>query len=71
MNKEISKKTIAFVKSLVKAKIVKGASLKNNDVMATFEELVNLPNQEAADKISPNVGMLYHEYTDWVETYKE
>lgn len=67
----VSEKTKEFVKSLVKAKIVAAVALKRNDVLENFEEIVNLPNQEAADAISANVGMIYHEYTDWVETYNK
>ena len=65
---KISNKTKEFVKSLIKAKIIRPC-LSNKEAMKTFEEIINLKNQAEADAINANVGMIYHEYTDWVETY--
>lgn len=67
---EITKKTKAFAKDLIIAGIIKPC-LRNKAVMETLQQVTELLNQEAADKVSPTVGMLYHEYTDWVETYHE
>lgn len=67
---EITKKTKAFAKALIDGKVIKPC-LRNKAAMETLQQVTELPNQEAADKISPTVAMLYCEYTDWVETYEE
>lgn len=67
---EITKKTKAFAKALIDAKIIKPC-LRNKEVLASLQEITELPNQEAADNIGGSISMLYHEYSDWVETYVE
>lgn len=57
-----------FCKALEESKLIVKGSSKKKIVIDNFLELINITEEEA-EKISPAVSNLRHEFSDWIETY--
>lgn len=66
----VSNRTIAFVKDMIKARLV-APCLNNKEAMQSIEELVNMSEEEIKPYKNSKCFILWSEFQDWVETYRE
>ena len=69
------KTTVDFIKALEESKIIAKDAHKNPKAIETIRGIISMSNKDFKEyiKANPNrnVKMIFEEYSDWIETYKE